>query len=207
MKRFAVVMILLSVSGCANMASKIATLGEDMLDTAPQTDFEVRYPEWGVAPETRSLDAGNRFSQKRPQSYADLQSFLRKNGIDYELLPGDHTMVKLKDTIKFQTGSASVSSNSRYWLDIVGSYLATQPGIDIVIDGHADNTGAPSLNDKLSIQRASEVKKQLVRNQVSMGSIYTRGYGEYVPACSNKTSVGKACNRRVEVRFIVSNIR
>ena len=207
MKRFAVVMILLSVSGCANMASKIATLGEDMLDTAPQTDFEVRYPEWGVAPETRSLDAGNRFSQKRPQSYADLQSFLRKNGIDYELLPGDHTMVKLKDTIKFQTGSASVSSNSRYWLDIVGSYLATQPGIDIVIDGHADNTGAPSLNDKLSIQRASEVKKQLVRNQVSMGSIYTRGYGEYVPACSNKTSVGKACNRRVEVRFIVTNIR
>lgn len=207
MKRFAVVMILLSVSGCANMASKIATLGEDMLDTAPQTDFEVRYPEWGVAPETRSLDDGNRFSQKRPQSYADLQSFLRKNGIDYELLPGDHTMVKLKDTIKFQTGSASVSSNSRYWLDIVGSYLATQPGIDIVIDGHADNTGAPSLNDKLSIQRASEVKKQLVRNQVSMGSIYTRGYGEYVPACSNKTSVGKACNRRVEVRFIVSNIR
>ncbi len=207
MKRFAVVMILLSVSGCANMASKIATLGEDMLDTAPQTDFEVRYPEWGVAPETSSLDAGNRFSQKRPQSYADLQSFLRKNGIDYELLPGDHTMVKLKDTIKFQTGSASVSSNSRYWLDIVGSYLATQPGIDIVIDGHADNTGAPSLNDKLSIQRASEVKKQLVRNQVSMGSIYTRGYGEYVPACSNKTSVGKACNRRVEVRFIVSNIR
>ena len=205
MKRFAVVMILLSVSGCANMAGKIATLGEDMLDTAPQTDFEVRYPEWGVVPETSRLDTGSRFSQKRPQSYSDLQSFLRKNGIDYELLPGDHTMVKLKDTIKFHTGSASVSSNSRYWLDIMGSYLATQPGIDIVIDGHSDNTGAPSFNDKLSIQRASEVKKQLVRNQVSMGSIYTRGYGEYVPACSNKTSVGKACNRRVEVRFIVSN--
>ena len=205
MKRFAVVMILLSVSGCTNMAGKIASLGDDMLDTAPQTDFEVRYPEWGVAPETKRSNTENRFSQKHPQSYKNLQSFLRENGIDYELLPGDHTMVKLKDSIKFQTGSASVSSSSRYWLDIVGRYLATQPGIDIVIDGHADNTGAPSFNDKLSIQRAGEVKKQLVRSQVAMGSIYTRGYGEYVPACTNKTSVGKACNRRVEVRFIVSN--
>ena len=205
MERFAVIMILLSVSGCANMAGKIASLGEDMLDTAPKTDFEVRYPEWGVVSETKTLDIEDRFGQKRPQSYANLQSFLRENGIDYELLPGDHVMVKLKDTIKFQTGSSSVSSNSRYWLDIVGSYLATQPGIDIVIDGHADNTGAPSFNDKLSIQRASEVKKQLVRKQVAMDSIYTRGYGEYVPACTNKTPMGKACNRRVEVRFIVSN--
>ena len=55
------------------------------------------------------------------------------------------------------------------------------------------------------MKRAKAVKKQLVSNNVAMNSIYTRGYGEYVPACSNMTSAGKACNRRVEVLFIVSN--
>jgi outer membrane protein OmpA-like peptidoglycan-associated protein len=88
---------------------------------------------------------------------------------------------------------------------MVGSYLATQPGIDVVIDGHADSTGAPNFNDSLSLKRAKAVKQQLVRNKVPMHSIFTRGYGEYVPACSNTTREGKACNRRVEVLFIVSN--
>jgi outer membrane protein OmpA-like peptidoglycan-associated protein len=55
------------------------------------------------------------------------------------------------------------------------------------------------------MKRASAVKRQLLRNNVAMDSIFTRGYGEYVPACSNKTKAGKACNRRVEVLFIVSN--
>ena len=78
MKRFAVVMILLSVSGCANMAGKIATLGEDMLETAPQTDFEVRYPEWGVVPETRRLDTGSRFSQASPKLFGSSELFTQK---------------------------------------------------------------------------------------------------------------------------------
>ena len=141
----------------------------------------------------------------RTTSYSDLQSFLLKNGVDYEVLPGNHIMVKLTDTIKFNTGSSMVKPDSMYWLDMMGRYLATQPGIDIVIDGHADSTGAPTFNDSLSMKRAKAVKKQLVSNNVAMNSIYTRGYGEYVPACSNMTSAGKACNRRVEVLFIVSN--
>lgn len=197
--------LIVLLSGCTSMAQNIANMTEDLLDTAPKTDVEVRYPEWGNDPMVAQSGVEGPMGQKRAPYYKDLQSFLLKNGVDYEVLPGNHIMVKLKDTIKFNTGSSRVMPDSAYWLDMMGEYLATQPGIDIVIDGHADSTGAPSFNDKLSMKRAKAVKQQLVRNNVAMDSIFTRGYGEYVPACSNSSRSGKACNRRVEVLFIVSN--
>lgn len=197
--------LIIMLSGCTNMAQNIANMTDDMLDTAPKTDFEVRYPEWGNDPQLAVSDVRGPIGQKRAPYYKDLQSFLLKNGVDYEVLPGNHIMVKLTDTIKFNTGSSQVMPDSKYWLDMMGEYLATQPGIDIVIDGHADSSGAPSFNDTLSMRRAKAVKQQLVSNNVAMDSIFTRGYGEYVPACSNSSTAGKACNRRVEVLFIVSN--
>ncbi|GLT19842.1 membrane protein [Vibrio zhanjiangensis] len=196
--------LLLLLTGCGNLAKEMRYLSDDMLETAPKSDMDVRHPSWGDGPRmvTYSSVMG---SSGREANYSDLQNFLMKNGVEHEVLPGDHLMVKLKDTIKFSTGSSMVEPNSAHWLNMMGSYLSTQPGIDIVIDGHTDNTGAPSNNDVLSMKRAKAVKQQLVRNNVSMDSIFTRGYGEYVPACSNGTRAGKACNRRVEVLFIVSN--
>lgn len=191
--------------GCGTLPPDSMLLGGDMLDTAPKSSQDLRYPEWGNATTPARASVKGSMGQSRTNSYHSLQSFLVKNGVDYEVLPGNHVMVKLKDTIKFNTGSANVTPQSSYWLDMMGRYLASEPGIDIVIDGHTDNTGGQKLNDNLSIKRAQAVKQTLVSNNVSMNAIFTRGYGEYVPACTNKTTAGKACNRRVEVLFIVSN--
>lgn len=204
MKRFVFPLILL-LAGCSSLDDTIAMFDDNLLDTAPKSDFDVRYPEWGSAPALASSGVKGPFGQQRTQSYSELQKFLVNNGVDYELLPGNHVMVKLKDTIKFNTGSSRVSADSEAWLNMMGRYLASQPGIDIVIDGHADSTGAATFNDTLSMKRATAVKQQLVNNNVAMNSIFTRGYGEYVPACTNRTKAGKACNRRVEVLFIVAN--
>lgn len=207
MKRYLLSLVLL-MSGCGSMSdmtNDMALAGGNLLDVAPKNDQQVRYPEWGLASINAKADVAGPMGQSRVESYGDLQQFLLKNGVDYELLPGNHVMVKLTDTVKFRTGSASVSPDSKYWLDMLGSFIATQPGIDVVIDGHADNTGAENFNDTLSLERAKAVKSQLVRNNVAMHSIFTRGYGEYSPQCSNSTPSGKACNRRVEVLFIVSN--
>ncbi|MCK6263496.1 OmpA family protein [Vibrio sp. ZSDE26] len=195
--------ILLVLAGCGNLSEM--SMGGNMLDVAPKGDVELRYPEWRKAPQISTAEVEGPMGQQRTSSYDSLQSFLIRNGVDYEVLPGNHVMVKLKDTIKFETGSAQVSSDSSYWLGMMGGYLAQQPGIDIVIDGHADSTGTPNFNDGLSLQRAKQVKQTLLKNNVAMDSIFTRGYGEYVPACTNKTKAGKACNRRVEVLFVVSN--
>ena len=175
--------VLLLLTGCGSM-SPMQMMGNNMLDTAPKGDFDVIYPDWGHT----------------PAPVAD-----GVHGIDLEVMPGNHVMVKLKNTVKFDTGSSNVSQDSAYWLNVMGSFLSREHGIDVVIDGHTDNTGKPKFNDSLSVKRAQMVKNTLIQKNVSRDAIYTRGYGEYVPACTNRTTAGRACNRRVELLFIVSN--
>ncbi|QXO16341.1 MULTISPECIES: OmpA family protein [Vibrio] len=207
---------LLLLTGCSSLSldNPIGMLDTNMLDTAPQSDQDVRYPEWGHAPQPAPVSVAVPAVAtpiQRPQrqasasGYSSLEQFLMQNGIDYEVMPGNHIMVKLKHTMQFATGSAQLSSDSAYWLNIMSQFLSRERGIDIVIEGHTDNTGTTTLNDGLSVRRAQSVKDTLVRNNVARNAIFTRGYGESIPACTNSTTQGRACNRRVELLLIVSN--
>lgn len=216
--RLIALILAVALTGCADLSDSYTRMipGSNLLDTAPKSGYEVMYPEWGDAPVVATNDyqpvrqvasrnvQGSR-SQMRMSSYDSLESFLVERGIDYEVLPGSHRMVKLKNSVQFETGSTQVMSSSNQWLRQLGHFLASQHNIDIVIDGHTDDTGTTTVNDGLSEQRARKVKNELVRQNVSADSIFTRGYGEYSPSCSNASIQGKACNRRVELMFIVAN--
>ncbi|MDP4493791.1 OmpA family protein [Vibrio sp. AH4] len=192
------------LTGCGSLATD-RMFNDSMLDVAPKGDFDVRYPEWGNAPQQSVSVAQTPKMQARSSSYEQLRQYLVSNGIEHEVMPGDYPMIKLKNTIKFETGSAKVSASSKQWLDKMAQFLAGESGVDIVLEGHTDNTGTQKFNDKLSEKRATSVKSALVQRQVAQNAIYTRGYGEHVPACTNNTKKGRACNRRVEVRFILSS--
>lgn len=194
--------ITLGLTGCGSLPSDYLT--GDMLTVAPQNESELLHPEWGDATIVVRSGVQGPYGEKNAYEPHSLESFLAKHNLDYEVLAGGYKMIRLVDTIKFQTGSAHVSKQSEYWLNTIGAYIASQPGIEIVIDGHADNTGAEAFNDTLSVKRADAVKNQLVRNHVNKQAIFTRGYGETDPACTNTTVAGKACNRRAELRFIIS---
>ena len=194
--------MLLTLTGCGSVPSDILT--SNMLLVAPQSDQDVMHPDWGDATSVPKSDVQGPYGEKNAYQPHSFESFLAKNNLNYEVLPGNYKMIKLVDTIKFQTGSAYVSRQSSYWLDIIARYVASQPSIDVVIDGHTDNTGSAKFNDKLSVKRADAVKRSLVNHNVNKQSIFTRGYGEEDPACSNATASGKACNRRAEVVFILS---
>ncbi|MBJ6942032.1 OmpA family protein, partial [Vibrio cholerae] len=76
---------------------------------------------------------------------------------------------------RFETGSAKVSMASKQWLDTIARFLASESGIDIVLEGHTDNTGTEKFNDKLAERRANAVKAALVQSRVAQNVIYTRG--------------------------------
>lgn len=202
--KYLVFPLILMLSGCGSLATD-RMFTDNLLDAAPKGEMEVRNPEWVVSSRTVNSGVKGPLGQVRTNSYDALQQFLLHNGVDYEVLPGNHIMVKLKDSVKFETGSSQVSLESEQWLSMMSDFLAQQHGIDVVIDGHTDDTGQMTFNDSLSIKRADKVKSTLIKNSVAKDSIYTRGYGEYVPACTNRTTTGRACNRRVELLFIVSN--
>ncbi|MGF1746133.1 OmpA family protein [Vibrio minamisatsumaniensis] len=210
-------MLSIALAGCKTTLPN-NMFGDDMLATAPQSDYDLKHPEWGVVQTTYVSSDHAYTTQSRTQQRATittnygrgvstndpLEVFLRQNRIDFEVLPGNHVMVKLEQHVNFKTGSAFPEPNYNQWLDTLGSYLSQRQDIDVVIEGHTDNTGSERINESLSEQRAKEVKARLERNSVSSRSIYTRGFGEYVPACTNASAQGKACNRRVELMLILA---
>ncbi|MDF2152765.1 OmpA family protein [Vibrio sp. CAU 1672] len=193
------------LSGCSTLSSSLML--SDMLDVAPKTNQELRHPEWGkvqtstvpvqryvAKPAAKSLPA---------QQDSSLEMYLNRHQIPYERLNGDHVMLRLKEQINFQTGSATLAPQSKDWIRSLSHYLAGRPDVDVVIDGHADSTGKNTFNDRLSEQRARAVEKQVLAADLPRERVFSRGFGEYVPRCSNKTQTGKACNRRVELMLIV----
>ncbi|MGY0615483.1 OmpA family protein [Vibrio sp. FJH11] len=197
------------LAGCSSI-DQYMVLEENMLDTAPKTNSELRHPEWGYASSTGAASASwgrqaTSADAKMTQNITSLEMFLDRHNIAHETISGGHLMVRLKEQVHFQTGSAQLSLQSQDWLRSLGDYLSGRTDVDVVIDGHADSTGASSFNDTLSEKRAREVEKQLLSTSIPRQRVFSRGFGENVPQCSNATPSGKACNRRVELMLIVSD--
>lgn len=76
--------------------------------------------------------------------------------------------------------------------------LLENPDVNVTVEGHTDNIGSESYNQKLSEQRAMTVKNYLVSKGVDAGRITTVGKGESDPIADNKTAEGRAYNRRIE---------
>ncbi|EFS3143513.1 fibronectin-binding outer membrane protein CadF [Campylobacter coli] len=74
---------------------------------------------------------------------------------------------------------------------------------DTILEGHTDNIGSRSYNQKLSERRAESVAKELEKFGVEKSRIQTVGYGQDKPRSSNDTKEGRADNRRVDAKFIL----
>lgn len=119
------------------------------------------------------------------------------------------TYVKITDgkiliigKVQFQTGSTRLDRNSDPLLDQIAQALDANPHVKKVrIEGHTDNVGDAAYNQKLSEQRAAQVKRALVDRGVDGGRLETRGHGEARPIAPNAAPGGRQKNRRVE--FII----
>jgi len=72
----------------------------------------------------------------------------------------------------------------------------------IIAVGHTDAIGGDAYNQKLSVRRAESVKNYLTSKGVEKNRVYTEGKGEKQPVADNKTTEGRAKNRRVEIEVV-----
>lgn len=77
----------------------------------------------------------------------------------------------------------------------------------IIAVGHTDAIGGDGYNQKLSVRRAEAVKAYLVSKGIEGNRVYTEGKGKSQPVASNKTTGGRAQNRRVEVEVVGTRTR
>jgi OOP family OmpA-OmpF porin len=85
--------------------------------------------------------------------------------------------------------------------DLVGKTSAIALEVIIAV-GHTDSVGTDGYNQKLSVNRSEAVKSYLVGKGVEKNRVYTEGKGEKQPVADNKTSEGRAKNRRVEIEVV-----
>ncbi|WP_127133156.1 OmpA family protein [Pseudoflavitalea rhizosphaerae] len=103
--------------------------------------------------------------------------------------------------IFFATGSYQLLAKSHKSLDDVAKLLNEDPNLKLDVEGHTDNTGKADKNLTLSEKRAQAVHDYLVKRGVSDDRINAAGFGQDRPVADNKTTAGRAKNRRVELKL------
>lgn len=118
---------------------------------------------------------------------------------------GGKVYVSMENKLLFQSGSWAVGTQGKQAVNQLGSVLADNPEIAILIEGHTDDVpysgnGQLSGNWDLSTKRATAIVNILRENAaIKPGNLTAAGRGEYAPVASNETAEGKAKNRRIEV--------
>jgi outer membrane protein OmpA-like peptidoglycan-associated protein len=113
----------------------------------------------------------------------------------------EHLVLNLGD-INFASGKAALGSQGKAYLDQVAQLLKAAPNMDLMIKGHADNTGSAAINEQLSSGRAIAVRNYLIGKGIAENRLQARGFGSSNPIADNSTTEGRAKNRRVEMEIL-----
>lgn len=112
------------------------------------------------------------------------------------------TQIEIKERIQFATGKATLLPASTPVLNDVAQVMKDAPNLHIRVEGHTDADGEEPFNLKLSQERAAAVKTYLESQGIASARLEAIGYGETSPIDTNRTSAGKANNRRVEFHIV-----
>ena len=147
----------------------------------------------------------------KDQSMRDLKDAISKaltafegKGLTVEQRDGK-VYVSMENKLLFKSGSWAVGSEGRQAIEQLGTVLAENPDIAVLIEGHTDNDpfssgGQIANNWDLSTKRATAIVQILNENEaINPESLTAAGRGEFAPIATNETAEGKAKNRRIEV--------
>ncbi len=104
------------------------------------------------------------------------------------------------DRLTFETGKATLKTESQAQLGNIAEILKAFPKVNLKIGGYTDNTGDANANLKLSADRAKNVEAELIKLGIADERLDAEGYGDQYPVADNATEEGKAKNRRISVR-------
>ena len=102
----------------------------------------------------------------------------------------------------FDFDKATLKPEGKAKLDDLASKMSGIALEVIIAVGHTDSVGNDAYNQKLSVARSEAVKGYLVSKGVEKNRVYTEGKGEKQPVADNKTTEGRAKNRRVEIEVV-----
>jgi outer membrane protein OmpA-like peptidoglycan-associated protein len=105
--------------------------------------------------------------------------------------------------VHFGFNKADLTKKDREQLDEIGQQIGNVKGYIVQIEGRTDSIGNATYNYDLSQRRAAVVTQYLAsKYNVPAHKIFIIGLGKDAPVEENKSSKGRAENRRVDVRLM-----
>jgi outer membrane protein OmpA-like peptidoglycan-associated protein len=108
------------------------------------------------------------------------------------------TVLTLSGSVLFASGKSRLLPSASRKLDQVAQALKETEG-KLVIEGYTDSRGSDAKNQVLSLARAQAVRSYLITHGVADDKVAAVGMGESNPIADNKSTEGRANNRRVEI--------
>jgi len=145
--------------------------------------------------------AGGVVGNYMDQQEAELRRQTAGTGVDV-YRQGDELVLRMPAGITFPVDRYDIQPQFQSTLDQVAQTLSSYDQTYIDVLGHTDSTGSDAYNQTLSDRRAQSVADYLAGHGVTRARIGVRGFGESQPIASNDTDLGRAENRRVEIKVV-----
>ena len=100
------------------------------------------------------------------------------------------------DRVFFATNESILTTASRETLRAQAAWLRKNPGINVVLEGHADERGTREYNLALGERRANAAKDYLMTYGISSDRITVLSYGKERPVDSGSNPLAWSKNRR-----------
>jgi len=104
--------------------------------------------------------------------------------------------VNVGDRVFFDTDRHSLKSEARDVLRRQAAFLKRHSGLDVTVEGHADERGTREYNLALGERRANSVKNFLVSQGVKSSRVRVVSFGKERPAVLGSNPAAWAQNRR-----------
>jgi OmpA-OmpF porin, OOP family len=117
---------------------------------------------------------------------------------DAQLPRIENNQLVLDNPVTFKTGTNELTDEGKASLKQVKDFLVAKDYITLLrVEGHSDNAGNETENQKRTAQRALAVCRWLITNGIDCKRVIPVGFGSNKPVDTNDTPEGKANNRRI----------
>jgi len=173
----------------------------DVTDRCPDQPEDVDGPEADGCPRA-SADRDGDGVEDSLDACPDIAGSLASKGClrgKYRGVDITDSALRLSEPIVFEGDTHKLGGESFAVLDTVVQILSDYPSITLEVQGHTDSRGEEEPNQRISEQHAAAVVAYLQSRGVAASRLTQKGYGETRPIESNRTSQGRAINRRIEL--------
>ena len=113
--------------------------------------------------------------------------------------------ISISDKLLFKSGSYTITDKASKVLEKVATVVNGQPEMDVMIEGHTDDTPVAegsTLKDNwdLSVKRSTAIVRELQsKYNVAPERLIAAGRSSFMPLATNDTPANKAKNRRTKI--------